>query len=150
MLTDVVIGNIEQISLPYEEESFDALILSEVLEHLVDPAAALHKLVKLVKLGGRVFASSPNISHRSVIAGLEQGEFRYTSSGLMDCTHLRWFTPRSFQEMFECAGVKMDWIGPLGTLSRKQRLFSKLLPWRAHTFWYQINFHGSRRSRLGQ
>ncbi|MGA8620114.1 MAG: class I SAM-dependent methyltransferase [Candidatus Sulfotelmatobacter sp.] len=66
-ITEVLVGNIEEMELPWPPEFFDALILSEVLEHLVDPWSALRKLRSLMKRDARVFASSRNISNHKVI-----------------------------------------------------------------------------------
>src|ERR1700731_1156564 len=62
-ISKVVVGNVELIELPWPHDSFDVLILSEVLEHLVDPWAVLKKLRPLLKSGAKVLASSPNVSN---------------------------------------------------------------------------------------
>lgn len=145
VLTRVFVGNVEGMELPYPPGTFDALILSEVLEHLVDPLATLKTLVPLVRKGGLVLASSPNVSHHSVLRRLLRGDFTYESEGLMDRTHLRWFTPTSFRKMFEEAGVAVDRVGPLVGLRRYHRWFSKLFLGKfEHLAWYQINLHGHR------
>jgi 2-polyprenyl-3-methyl-5-hydroxy-6-metoxy-1,4-benzoquinol methylase len=125
-LTEVIAGNIEQMTLPLSPQSFDALIMSEVLEHLVDPWATLRELALLLKPGARVMASVPNISHHRVIAELIRGRFELADSGVMDRTHLRWFTPESFVALFAQAGIVVDEWGPVGTPSRKYRLFNAL------------------------
>ena len=66
-ISEVVVGDVEHVALPWAEGSFDALIMSEVLEHLGDPWALLRRLRPLMKPGALVFASSPNVSHHSVI-----------------------------------------------------------------------------------
>jgi 2-polyprenyl-3-methyl-5-hydroxy-6-metoxy-1,4-benzoquinol methylase len=75
-LTQVVVGDVEKVELPWKPTSFDALIMSEVLEHLVDPWAALRRLRPLLKPGAMVFASSPNASHYEVILMLLRGDWR--------------------------------------------------------------------------
>ena len=120
-LTEVLVGDIERLDPPWNAETFDALILSEVLEHLSDPWATLRKLLPTLKSGGLVFASSPNISHYSVIAALLRGEWTLTDVGLMDRTHLRWFTPKTYQEMFESCGYCVDIVREHSPLSRKAR-----------------------------
>jgi SAM-dependent methyltransferase len=145
VLTSVHVGNVENMELPYAAASFDALILSEVLEHLVDPQAVLNRLAVLLRPGALVFASSPNIAHWSNILGLCLGRFEYTESGMMDRTHLRWFTPASFAAMFEAAGVKVDRVAPLNRLGRRAKLLRFLLGRRFDAVWfYQINLHGHR------
>lgn len=147
VLSAVHIGNIESLDLPYEEGTFDALIMSEVLEHLVSPEVVLSRLVRLVKPGGRVFASSPNIAHWKPILDLITGRFEYQDSGLMDRTHLRWFTPTSFRRMFTEAGVVIDRFGPLVQVSPPKRiLFGMLGPRLAHLSISQMNLLGHRAS----
>lgn len=145
VLTAVHVGNIETLILPYDAGTFDGLIISEVLEHLVEPDVVLARLVQLLKPGGRVFASSPNIAHWRPIWDLLHGRFEYQDKGLMDRTHLRWFTPTSFRRMFEAAGVTVDSLGPYVAVSRpKQFLFDLLGPRFAHLSISQMNVHGHR------
>ena len=145
VLSEVHTGNIETMELPYSAESFDALILSEVLEHLVDPQTVLTRLAKLLKPNAVVFASSPNIAHWSNIKNLCLGRFQYTDSGMMDKTHLRWFTPASFSEMFEAAGIVVERVAPFNRLTMYERVFKILLGRKFHSLWYyQINLHGHK------
>lgn len=145
VLTAVHVGNVETLSLPYEPGTFDALIMSEVLEHLVEPDVVLRRLVQLLKPGGRVFASSPSIAHWRPIWDLIQGRFDYQDKGLMDRTHLRWFTPTSFRRMFEEAGVTVDSLRPYVAVSKpKQFVFNLLGPRFAHLSISQMNVHGHR------
>jgi hypothetical protein len=60
-----------------------------------------------------VLASSPNISHWHVVRDLIRGRFDYCEEGLMDRTHLRWFTPRSYRAMFEGAGFQVEDLRPV-------------------------------------
>lgn len=144
-LTRVHAGNVDEIDLPYAPGYFDALIMSEVMEHLVDPDATLRRLVALVRPGGLIMASSPNVAHWRIVKALLVGRFDYTDAGPMDRTHLRWFTPRSYAAMFEGAGVTVDRVGPLGPLAGRQRLLGALLgPRLRHLLYYQISLVGRR------
>jgi 2-polyprenyl-3-methyl-5-hydroxy-6-metoxy-1,4-benzoquinol methylase len=125
-ITEVLVGNIEDRELPWPPECFDALILSEVLEHLVDPWAVLRKIRPLMKPCARVFASSPNVSHHRVIRMLIAGEWSLADLGVMDRTHLRWFTPRAYKALFESSGYIVDSVGEVAPLSRKARVVSFL------------------------
>jgi 2-polyprenyl-3-methyl-5-hydroxy-6-metoxy-1,4-benzoquinol methylase len=145
-LTQVHIGNVETMELPYPPGHFDALIMSEVLEHLVDPEAVVKRLVALLKPGAAVFASSPNIANWRIVRNLLLGRFDPTESGIMDRTHLRWFTPRSFRRMFEKAGIEVIHLEALGA-PRSPGLLRRLLGRRfGHLLWGQINLHGRKRS----
>ena len=139
-LTEVVVGNVEQITLPWEDASFDAMILSEVVEHLLDPWAVLQKLRPLLKPGAVVFSSSPNVSHHSVVRMLIGGNWTLQDSGLMDRTHLRWFTPKSYRELFQSTGYVVDSVRALGGLGPKSRLLNLLTFGRLrHLLTYQID-----------
>jgi 2-polyprenyl-3-methyl-5-hydroxy-6-metoxy-1,4-benzoquinol methylase len=146
VLSDVVSGNVETLDLPWQPASFDALILSEVLEHLVEPRQVLKKLAPLVRPGGRVLASSPNISHWRVIRELAMGRFEMADQGVFDRTHLRWFTPSTFAAMFEAAGFLVDEIGPVTAFSSRTELISRLTGGRFdHLFMTQIAVVATKR-----
>lgn len=145
-LTDVLTANVEEVDLPFPETSFDALILSEVLEHLIDPWATVERLSRLVKPGGLVFASSPNISHYSVIGNLIKGEWVLTDRGVMDRTHLRWFTPKLFTELFDRSGFDVIRVEPVTPFASRTRLINQLTGSRfRHLFMRQICIHGRKR-----
>jgi len=79
-----------------------------VLEHLRDPWRVLSQIAQVLPPGGSVVASVPNVQHWSLQARLAVGEFRYESSGLMDRTHLRWFTRVTLFELFGSAGLRIE------------------------------------------
>src|SRR5262249_34046578 len=91
-----------------------------------DPWATLKELAGFLRPGALVMASVPNISHHRVIRELLKGHFELQDSGVMDRTHLRWFTPKSFIALFAQAGIVVDDSSPVGTPSRKYRLFDGL------------------------
>lgn len=138
-LSEVHVGDVERMALPFAPESFDALVASEVLEHLVDPWAALGRLVPLLRPGGMVLASSPNISHHRVVRDLIAGRFELTDRGAMDRTHLRWFTPRSYAALFEGAGLVVEAVRPVTPPGWRRRLVDRLSGGRlSHLFMAQI------------
>jgi 2-polyprenyl-3-methyl-5-hydroxy-6-metoxy-1,4-benzoquinol methylase len=145
-LSDVLVGDVTSMDLHAFDGTFDALIISEVLEHLTDPWTTLGRLVACLKPGGVVFASSPNVSHRRIVMRLLKGQFDYTEDGAMDRTHLRWFTPRTFQRMFEDAGIEITHIGPLVPMRWKARLIDQMTAGcLRHLFMPQIMVSGVRR-----
>jgi 2-polyprenyl-3-methyl-5-hydroxy-6-metoxy-1,4-benzoquinol methylase len=85
---------------------FDAIIFADVLEHLAWPVGVLRKYADLLKPDGTVIVSLPNVGLWSVRLGLLFGGFRYQDSGVLDRTHLRFFTRRSAIEMLRSAGYK--------------------------------------------
>ncbi len=105
--SDVICGNIEDMpKLPYEEEYFDYIILADVIEHLVMPEKVLGKMKKYLKLDGEILLSIPNVQHWSVVLPLINGEFEYKDSGILDRTHLKFFTYKSITEMLENMGMR--------------------------------------------
>lgn len=109
----LIIGDAEQ--LDYEElfgkERFDAILFVDVLEHLREPAALLRRIRPFLSRNGVVIASIPNIAHGSVRLALLAGEFRYRDVGLLDDTHLRFFTREGIRDLFEGTGyVVTDWL----------------------------------------
>lgn len=86
---------------------YDRIILGDVLEHTTRPEHALLHLKRLLKPGGRVLISMPNIAHYSIRWRLLQGRFDYQPSGIMDRTHLRFYTYETAQELAEKAGYRV-------------------------------------------
>lgn len=120
LLDDVVEGDVEKVLLPFGPETFDVLIMSEVLEHLFDPWSVLRNLAPLLIRGGLLYASSPNVAHISIFRMLLNNRWDYTTDGRMDWTHIRWFTPVTYREMIEAAGFRTLWLRPLVGMTRKQ------------------------------
>jgi 2-polyprenyl-3-methyl-5-hydroxy-6-metoxy-1,4-benzoquinol methylase len=123
-LTKVVAGDVETVDLPWPPGHFDAVLMSEVLEHLVDPWRVVARIVPLIRGGGLVMASSPNVAQIRTVRNLLAGRWELADSGLMDRTHLRWFTPTSYREMFERAGVTVDSVTPLSPAGRLGKIFN--------------------------
>jgi len=86
-----------------EEGPFDVIVLGDVLEHLRDPAASLADATTLLAPDGRLVISVPHVAHVDVRMMLLQGQWTYQDDGLLDRTHLRWFTRQSLRELL--AGV---------------------------------------------
>lgn len=100
-----VIHDLEQ-PLPADLGRFDLILALDVLEHLRDPADVLKRLVPLLESGGRVIVSVPNLSHHSVVRDLIfRRRFAYQEAGIMDRTHLRWFTESSAVGLMNGAGL---------------------------------------------
>jgi O-antigen biosynthesis protein len=88
-----------------EGERFDHIIFADVLEHLHDPEAVLSKSSRLLGETGSILISVPNIAHNSIIIDLMNNRFRYGEIGLLDNTHLRFFTYYSFTELLNRIGL---------------------------------------------
>jgi O-antigen biosynthesis protein len=102
----VIVGDVESLDLGAEldEADFDVIVFGDVLEHLKDPLQTLRRFKPFLQTEGYVIASIPNIAHGSVRLALMQGRFRYRSLGLLDDTHLRFFTRETVEQLFKDAG----------------------------------------------
>lgn len=92
--------------LPDDLGDFDAVIAADVIEHLADPAELLRQLGRHVGLGGSVIVSVPNIGHWYPRLRITLGRFDYDQRGILDSTHLRFFTRRSFLRATQSAGLR--------------------------------------------
>lgn len=84
---------------------FDVVMSSDVLEHLAAPADLLRLFVAAAKPGGLIILSVPNVAHWTVRWNLLWGRFDYEPVGIMDATHLRWFTETSLRALLESVGL---------------------------------------------
>ncbi len=109
-LDHVWAGDIEQLDLEIPPGSFDAIVCADLLEHLREPARVLKQIRDWLEPGGCVVASIPNVAHHSVVRSLLQGNWTYESAGLLDRTHLRFFTRREIEKLFHRAGFAIDSI----------------------------------------
>lgn len=92
-------GNIEAYYWMELDEKYDYIIFADVLEHLVNPDEVLKHCCKKIKDNGKIIVSVPNIAHNSVIIDLINDKFNYNLTGILDNTHLRFFTRESFGDM---------------------------------------------------
>ncbi len=113
---DVVLeGSIEEIKLPFDEGSIDVVLCLDVLEHLIDPWSAIHRMHSLLRPGGLLICSIPNIRNfRALLPLLLLGQWQYSKEGILDKTHLRFFTKKSAMELVECSGLVVDMVEATG------------------------------------
>jgi 2-polyprenyl-3-methyl-5-hydroxy-6-metoxy-1,4-benzoquinol methylase len=102
----VVVGDLVTLDLAAElgEGRFDVLVFGDVLEHLPDPLAALRTTRSLLRPGGHIVLSVPNVAHGDVRLALLAGRFPYADLGLLDSTHLRFFTWDTLRTLLRDAG----------------------------------------------
>jgi len=105
------IGSVEDIQLPADLPKFDCIIFADVLEHLIDPWATLRRYSDLLSEEGKIIASIPNVRNLGLIYGLLfKGTWTYSDSGLLDRTHLRFFTRTEIEVLFTKAGLRIEKI----------------------------------------
>ncbi|RZJ62693.1 MAG: class I SAM-dependent methyltransferase [Acidovorax sp.] len=97
---EVINGNLEGDDWidKLQGRRFDAVLACDVLEHLRSPEHVLKALAPIMQPAGALIISIPNVSYGGVVAGLINGAFDYTDTGLLDRTHLRFFTRRSMEQ----------------------------------------------------
>ena len=103
----VIAGTFEQVDFAAEgliAGSFDAIIAADVLEHIYNPWQALQRLKPLLAPGGAVYVSLPNVRNLNILSALASGEWRYQGAGILDITHIRFFTLAQASEMLTQTG----------------------------------------------
>src|SRR5437868_7461874 len=102
-IAEVVEADLQEFNA---DRQFDVVILADVLEHLAWPIGVLRRYTSMLKNGGSVIVSLPNVGLWSVRLGLLFGRFHYDDTGVLDRTHLRFFTRSSAIEMMRAAGFE--------------------------------------------
>jgi 2-polyprenyl-3-methyl-5-hydroxy-6-metoxy-1,4-benzoquinol methylase len=86
---------------------FDAVVCGDVLEHLPRPEQLLERIRQWLRPGGRLYVSVPNVANVTVRAALLAGRFPYAERGILDRTHLRFYTRRTARELVAAAGFRI-------------------------------------------
>jgi len=119
ILDSVVVGNIEESQAMLPNYYFNCIVCNDVLEHLKDPWKVLVLLREKLAPGGCVVASIPNVRYFPNIKDLLlEGKWKYVNSGIIDITHLRFFTKSSIKEMYDISGYAIKKIEGI----RKRRM----------------------------
>jgi len=104
-------GLLEEVNFAaegYGEGYFDVIVMADVLEHMYNPWGALKRLKPYLSPRGCLLASIPNARNLSVLSQLAAGRWKYEPAGLLDVTHIRFFTRIEVQEMFVASGYRID------------------------------------------
>lgn len=138
----VLVGSIDDPALRARiEPGYDTILFLDVLEHLVRPGDVLAAAREWLVPGGVVLVSLPNVAHWRVRLALLRGRFDYADSGLMDRTHLRWFTRRTARDLVEGAGYRIAWEDAAVPQHPRVRVPPRLL--RPELFGYQLFLEGT-------
>jgi len=127
----VVVADLER-DLPDLDGPFDVIVYGDVLEHLKDPLRVLLTLNRLLSPGGTIIVSVPNTAHLWVRLQLLIGRFEYADRGLLDRTHLRFFTLASFRRFL--AEAKLTVVEVVATPVP----LPLLIPERYHGRWLRV------------
>jgi len=126
----VLVGDLETMELDLPLGAYDRVLLADVIEHLREPAAAMARLRPLLAPAGRLVVSTPNIANWSMRLLHLAGRWDYRERGIMDATHVRFFTRRTLLSALEAAGyrvVELDVSCPLPVLRREP--FNRAAHW---------------------
>lgn len=99
--------NVNRFNPDFLNGEYDCIVLADILEHLVSPWDILKKYSDTLTDDGTIIASIPNIAHPWILSQLEKGLFRYDAAGILDITHLRFFTKTTIGQLFYKAGLKI-------------------------------------------
>ena len=102
--------DVERLDPAEIKERFDYIIMGDVVEHLLDPWAAIQNMRELLVPGGAIVASIPNVAHISNLYNVLGGRWTYEDMGLLDRTHFRFFTRQEIIKLFEGANLAVDEI----------------------------------------
>ena len=105
---ETLMGDIENIEIPYKPNYFDVILFADILEHLKAPEQVLSKLSKFLKNDGFCIVVLPNIAHIYVRIKLLFGIFKYEEIGILDRTHLRFFTYKTARKLIEDSGFQVE------------------------------------------
>ncbi|HEV8575056.1 MAG TPA: glycosyltransferase, partial [Dehalococcoidia bacterium] len=111
----MIVASIEELDFAaaFGDERFDVVMFGDVLEHLLDPSATLDKVKAVLAPQGSILASVPNVGHGSVRLALLRGEFSYSDRGLLDKTHLHFFTRKTLADLFAQSGYSVRLWRPI-------------------------------------
>ena len=107
----VIVGTLEGLDFEREQllpGTFDAIIAADVLEHLFNPWQALQRLLPLLAPTGALYVSLPNVRNLRLMSDLAKGKFEYAGAGILDVTHVRFFTRQSAVQMLEQTGYSVQ------------------------------------------
>jgi 2-polyprenyl-3-methyl-5-hydroxy-6-metoxy-1,4-benzoquinol methylase len=139
----VVVGDVEQMELPFDDSSFDVILCGDLIEHLRDPGRFLARVRPLLREEGRLVLSTPNVGNWALRLSLLAGRWQYTERGLLDHTHVHLFTRKTLMDTLRRAGyrpVEIDFTVPVplvhvDTLERLAHAVGRLRP---QLFAYQF------------
>lgn len=116
----VVVAPVESalVSPELAGKQFDVILLADVLEHLSSPDMVLNTLTTYTGSNGMIVVSLPNVAHYSVRLSLLFGKWTMRDSGIMDRTHLHFYTQKTMRNLLEQHGWSIDRMQPRGDIER--------------------------------
>ncbi len=123
VLDSVILADIDNDNINVQKASIDLIILSNILEHLVDPLATIKSLIPLLKPIGFFLIALPNIAFWPIRLDLLFGRFDYRNEGILNKDHLRFFTLKTFKQLLAEADLEIvetttNYLGLRGKIAR--------------------------------
>lgn len=141
-MVDVIVGDLENITeFPFPKNFFDVVIFGDVLEHLKEPSRVLDLIKFNLKPGALLIASIPNVVNIVVRFKLLMGKFDYEKEGILDNTHLRFFTFRTAKDLISNAGYQVKEVKYTNWNWRFPKVIQKLISF----YEWEIREHMTRR-----
>jgi len=100
---EVQAGDLESKELGFPDQSFDCVVCADILEHLADPWTVLERIARWLTPGGTLVCSIPNLRNFKILKDLSEGSWPYVDAGILDRTHLRFFTRMEFEKLLHRA-----------------------------------------------
>jgi 2-polyprenyl-3-methyl-5-hydroxy-6-metoxy-1,4-benzoquinol methylase len=124
----VLVGRFPDV-LDEQDGQFDCIVFNDVLEHMIDPWAALRRATRHLTDRGTVVASIPNVRFvRTVVDLVVRGDWTYTESGVLDRTHLRFFTRKTIYDLFEESGYDVEALHGINWVGHARTPLSRVFP----------------------
>lgn len=124
---EVIVGDVEKDVLPFKKGFFDCILYGDVLEHLIDPWRLLKSHNQILKDDGKIICSIPNIRYYKILKSLiVNGRWEYVDLGIMDRTHLRFFTLKTIEDMFRETGFEIKKVIKKKRCSKTMKVINRL------------------------
>jgi len=149
-LDKVIHGDVEEITLSFQPEYFDYIILADVVEHLIDPWRVIKQLSSFLNREGFLIASIPNIGHWRILKDLILfDKWEYQKEGILDKAHLRFFTKGGIVEMMREAGFEVESIRARRSMGTKAKLVDFVTLGRFRKFFESVYIIKCRKIKSG-
>lgn len=126
-MNKVFMSKYENVAADLPDNHFDLVICNDVIEHMEDPYFFINSIRKKIVVGGHMVGSIPNVRHVAVIYNLIlRRDWAYCSDGIMDYTHLHFFTKKSIMRMLNLGGFEIECIQGINSVFEKNIIKNKI------------------------
>ncbi|NJK70713.1 MAG: class I SAM-dependent methyltransferase [Thermales bacterium] len=127
-LDTVYTGTFEDNAKKLKKGGYDIISFNDVLEHLIDPYDMLHRAKPFLSKNGYILASIPNVRYiKNLLKYNFKKDWQYEDLGILDRTHLRFFTKKSMIRMFQECGYEVNRIEGINSIGRTKRMLLSII-----------------------